>query len=148
MIFSGRVDIIGYTEKGIFLLDLKRSKSSVPSLSEIKKLDKIQLSCYLAHLPDANHVMFAGYLCLADITESMFFSFESQALQVLVEENLVKPKTADNKNFHFDEWINEFKQKEAKELDKILNEKKFLANPRTTKDCEWCVVKNICARGE
>ena len=147
-IFTGRIDVIGYTEKGIFLIDFKRSKSSVPSLGEIKQFVKIQLPYYLTHLADRETVIFAGYLCLADITESMFFSFQSEAMDVLVEENLVKPKTADNKNFHFDAWIMNYKQKETAELKKLANEKNYLASPRSSKDCEWCVVKNICARGE
>ena len=147
-IFTGRVDVIGYTKNGIFLIDMKRSKSSVPSLGEIKSFVKIQLPYYLTHLVNDEIVIFAGYLCLADITESMFFSFQNKAMEVLVEENLVKPKTSDNKNFHFDEWIKDYKQTEVTELIKLANEKKYLASPRTSKDCEWCVVKNICARGE
>jgi len=147
-IFIGRVDVIGHTENGIFLLDLKRSKSSIPTLGEIRKFDKIQLPYYLAHLPDQEKVLFTGYLCLADITDSMFFAFQNGVLEILVEENLVKAKTADNKNFHYEEWIKNYRQKEVVELKKISIEKKFLAKPRTVKDCEWCAVKNICARGE
>jgi len=55
----------------------------------------------------------------------MFFSFQSEAMDVLVEENLVKPKTADNKNFHFDAWIMNYKQKETAELKKLANDGNF-----------------------
>jgi sulfur carrier protein ThiS len=140
---EARIDCLSVTENLVVLLDFKRSTTSVPTLTEIKNMDKIQLWFYLNVLKsqgllDGDKKFLAGFICLNDPESSRLFSNVSMPTIQINEKNL---KVTELTNL--DQYI-EF---EKNKIEELFVKNDFSAAPRNKKVCHYCFLDPICSKG-
>ena len=80
----GSIDCIAKTKFGSFIIDFKRSESSIPSPAEVEKFKKIQLMFYCRYSKiEPNELAMIGYLNLSDISSSKLLIFHDELLATL-----------------------------------------------------------------
>lgn len=138
---SGSIDLLVETSKGVFLIDFKRSKGSIPSsLNKLFEFEKIQLWFYALRLDELEKkVLGMGYFNLSDPDDSLLI----QAQEEIVGMGFVPPKKQS--------WIqalNEYRELELDLIQRINSDKTFLAKPEKSDSCRFCPVQILCSRGE
>jgi CRISPR/Cas system-associated exonuclease Cas4 (RecB family) len=139
----GRSDCIGLTENKLFIIDFKRSNSSVPKRNEILEFKKVQTWFYLNAINEkyGKTDLFVGYVCLADLSETVFVT------------NIDDKKYFPDRKIKyypikkFDEVFDGYKEFETTKVSELMNDEKFLIAPKDSKACLYCDFSNICGRG-
>ena len=146
---QGRMDVVGQSEKFLFIFDLKRSGSSIPTIKKIKDFSSIQLWFYLTHFPSVdslNKKIVLGYINLSSFDKSLFISESrpsegqiSEARQELsfdmnVVEVPIKSKMA------------EYSKLEEELINKMKSDEDFSPKPKEEKTCEYCELSTLCPR--
>lgn len=146
---TGRIDCIASGPQiGSILIDFKRGASSIPDKNQLKKFRKIQIWYYLNFLKDVSRWKLWGYLCLSDPNESLFFSEEKEVNSFFKEKGFCSDATFEVISETLDEKLTEFNELFEEQLTKLQNEREFQACPVDKDACQYCVVENLCHRGE
>jgi len=146
--FSGRIDCLGESSQIEFLIDFKRSKSSVPSKVAVVNFEKIQLWSYLARLNfNEEKAGYFGYLCLENVKDSIFFKLDKlksgAEFEAILEKHEIKVHGLDDFNLA----LGNYKALESQTVEKIKCDKEFMALPADMKVCTFCKFNQVCLRG-
>ncbi len=126
------------------ILDFKRSSASVANIKEIKEFQKIQLPFYGEYALQRN-IDFMAYLCLADISQSVFIAEDDSLLSELHQicgksTSRIKGYLLEDKN----EYFSLFNRFVVKHVDNLLKDSRFIAKYRNPSVCDYCSVRMIC----
>jgi hypothetical protein len=146
---TGSIDCVAQTKFGSFIIDFKRSESSIPSPTEIEKFKKIQLMFYCRYSKiEPVELAMIGYLNLSDIASSKLLVFHDELLASLVDlPHLGKIKPVFPK-YDLPEKLNEFSTYMDEVWTKMKADKEFNIKPVKTDSCVFCPAKTICPRVE
>ncbi|MCP4914129.1 MAG: PD-(D/E)XK nuclease family protein [Oligoflexia bacterium] len=146
---TGRIDCIASGPAlGSILIDFKRGASSIPDKNQLKKFRKIQIWYYLNFLKDVSRWKLWGYLCLSDPNESLFFSEEKEVNSFFKEKGFCEEANYEVISETLDEKLSEFNDLFDEQFSNLQKEKEFQAYPVDKDACQYCVVENLCHRGE
>ncbi len=143
----GSIDFWGQSKTTGYLIDFKRSKTSIPSKSQILSLEKIQLWFYLNSVKqnlETNSSYFVGYLNLSDIADSLFFSNNPVLVDFLSCYDDLGLKSYEFENLK--EQIQEYDNYETSLIETIKKDECFHSIPSSPQNCLYCEVKMICPR--
>lgn len=141
----GSIDCLVLFPDGYFILDFKRSKYKICSLSELLNFEKIQLWFYKEHLAtkDLGNFLGMGYLTLGDLNESLVHItndgrhyFESVDFLPMTKWSHV----IDN------EYYDLYREFEQYLRDRACQDSLYLAKPLDSTICSYCNVKNLCPK--
>jgi hypothetical protein len=125
------------------LLDFKRSDSSIPTATQIKNFEKIQLWFYLNVLRDSGLLnedtkFLIGYICLTELESSKLFS-----------NTKFDPITFGKKSLKVSEIIgmNEYLEFENEKTQNLFSLETFHPSPREKNVCNYCSQEVICSKG-
>ncbi len=141
--FYGSIDCLILTDRGIILIDFKRSSQSVPSVKELQQFKKIQTHFYIRHLKVAENILAFGHL---DLSES-----NNDAHKVFFVKDPDSSVLSDLqwKTFNgFITFIEGYKSFEDNIVNKLMSEKNYLPNFADPKICTFCTVRQLCSRNE
>lgn len=140
--YGGKIDLTIESEEGLFLFDLKRSSSSIPSENELMNFDVIQLWHYAFLLSKhcKKPVMLMGYLNLQELEESRLYDFSSPVS--LMKDQKIRIKKMDD---NFEEWMKRY-QKFLTNWHLIRKESSFSIRPRKEAVCRYCDFKGVCPK--
>jgi CRISPR/Cas system-associated exonuclease Cas4 (RecB family) len=148
--FKGRVDLLIETSMGIGILDFKRSSASVPNKSAHESFEKIQLWNYLTHVPGVEtppDILFWGYVCLKDVSDSLFYYSWSELEDVFDKTFEDRPKRYFLETQQLRQKIVEYGEFENEVLNKLKKDEYWLPLPKNIDACKFCRVNRLCARG-
>lgn len=146
-VIETRVDCLveGDIYRGV--LDFKRSSSSIASANKLLNFEKIQLPFYaLYHVEEIQKINLLGYICLADISESKFWSPQKEIAQNLYsccDKRLYRPK-----DYVIEEWEDFFCQFDKfiqETIEKLKSDTRFIVDP-VDDACTYCPVNYLCSR--
>ncbi|MDH4467628.1 MAG: PD-(D/E)XK nuclease family protein [Bacteriovoracaceae bacterium] len=148
------IDFLAHdTEKArIFIIDLKRSAFSVPSMEETIQLSHVQIPYYLWHMsmlhPEIlNPQMEVSilYLCANDVAQSAGISWNSSWSD---HYSLFHPKATLKKFQKLDEGIESYLKRVALRFESIKweieKDQNFHPTPSDLKVCEYCHYNYVC----
>lgn len=146
--FSGSIDFYAETSLGVIVLDFKRSSSSIPSATDLKEFNKIQLWFYLNEVlkGENKNLLFGGYLNLNSVEESLFMISDKSIVGKLLEEEFGQGSLKEMRGFDFAESYDEFKGFLKELIERVQLENKYLPKPLTEKVCTYCIVNKVCPR--
>src|SRR5690606_22834990 len=128
------------TAMGVGILDFKRSSASIPTKTAHEDFAKLQLWNYLRHVSKEQELLFWGYVCLKDPSESLFYSswaelsgvfdqaFESELKVHLRHSDELKQQLDDYGNYESQLW------------NQLKEETVWPAKPRASDVCTFCCV--------
>lgn len=133
-----RIDCILHLEKGVILIDFKRTSFSIPIKEQIAELRKIQLPFYWYHYNNLKEkeVLGIGYVCLEDSDKSQIY-FNGKDIEKIKIKKL---------NDFEDGFLEKYCEFEKEQKEKIEKDTEFNPKPIDKKICMYCEVKNICPR--
>ncbi len=148
----GSIDCMVRTPQGIGVLDFKRT--NVPAPIDFTDFRKIQLPFYLTSLKAHNvgPVLFWGHLSLSEPeSSSLFWTEDSESVSwITVAQDLFdthRVKKLNLKMGHHD-YIEQAEEKLALMIENLINEKTFAPAPSSSKECNYCALRNLCPKGE
>lgn len=146
--FKGSIDFYAETSLGIIIIDFKRSAGSIPSATDLKEFNKIQLWFYIneALKGENKNLLFAGYMNLSSIEDSQYMISEKNIVGKLIDEDFGQGSLKEMRGFDFAESHEKFKDFLNELLNNVKNEKHFKALPLNDKVCDYCVVNKVCPR--
>lgn len=149
--FKGEIDCLIKVGELRGILDIKRSKSSIPSKTDLFSFNKVQLPFYLCHGPlKPNEIDFFGWISLAESEESMIICKNDEIKNSFNNKCHLGPKvfhSLEKENISIENWISSFTDFENEKVIQMDNEQEFLANPLSLGVCHYCVLSNVCTKG-
>lgn len=146
---GGSIDLFGKNSGTILLFDFKRSATSIPNLSEIKRLEKIQILFYrralinLGILDDSQKVAW-GYINLSEIGESLILTNDEELMTDLSSLNIFKRIYLEKKVL--EDIDLQYQELESNTLRLIENETNFFPNPTQASVCSYCEISAVCPK--
>ena len=146
---QGRIDcIVSIPSLGIGVLDFKRSKSSIPTISDFKEMKEIQIWFYLNLFPPEQlESSFFGYINLSSIQDSLLFCSNEDVEMMLKSSCFLHPLKFNILKFDLSIELERFNENLEKSLESLEREKDFFPVPRSKFVCEYCPVSLVCPRG-
>jgi hypothetical protein len=145
----GSIDCVAKTKFGSFIIDFKRSESSIPSPAEVEKFKKIQLMFYCRYSKiEPSELAMIGYLNLSDIASSKLLIFHDELLATLANLPLLGKIRPVFPKYELPEKLHEFSTYMDEVWDKMKMDKEFRIKPVKTDSCVFCPAKTICPRVE
>ncbi len=144
---TGSVDCLVKIGDEVGIIDFKRSGGGIPSQSEFKRFDKIQVWFYLNHLNvDPKSVLFAGFFNLSSIDESLIFIRDIDVLESFNEYRVLEGGKAILLKEPFELSLGEYAQFESEKITELFEESVFAPMPKNDGVCTFCTVANLCPR--
>lgn len=146
--YTGNIDYFSTSEKTIFCLDFKRTKSSIPQKSEIEAFKKIQILFYLKFLQnigiiDNKRNIVFGYLNLEDPWDSILYTNSNEISSEIKELTGLKVSEIDVPTL-----VAQYEEFEASKIDEIRLDKHFKSIPASSSSCRFCTYRYICPKKE
>lgn len=146
---TGSIDLFGKNSGTVFLFDFKRSATSIPSISEIKNLKKMQILFYRKALKNLNLLdetdrVAWGYINLSDIKESLIIANDDDLLNELHALGIFKKINLESKIL---EGIDiDYQELESQMIFDMERELCFLPHPSAPSVCDYCEINTVCPK--
>lgn len=137
----GSVDCLITSESLNGIIDFKRSKASIPTITQVKNIEKFQLWFYNKHLD--HEIDFLAYLDLSEPESSILYAREGVDFNDL--------KFFPGKIVVLKEWGDheaDYQNIENEQLTKLRRQQSFAPTPQNPKVCQYCFIKGICSKGD
>ncbi len=130
--FRGSIDLLVESGTIKLVIDFKRSKGSIPSMTEVKSFDSLQVLAYI-NRANVDEGFIGGYFCLDTPEDSLFFGTEKN-----LGNYRCQPFTK--------EQVELYRESEKALCSIIEMDKIFIPKPRKTQICTYCDLRNLCPK--